>query len=209
MAGEEVGKENKVQFGIKGIHFFQATDNGSALTYGESNALPGATELELDPEGDMIKFYADNLVYYSAPNNQGYTGKMSVANVTEKFEELAFGTEKDDKGLITENVDSKGSQLAVAFEFDGDAKATRHVLFNVTFSRPKISSETKTEKAEPKALELEFTAMPDPYTGNVKTKTSGSTSTEVYDAWYTNVAGEKPATPPTEGGETKKATNKK
>lgn len=193
MAGEAI-KENKVQFGVKGIHFFEATDTGEKMTYGTSNPLPGATELELDPEGDMIKFYADNLVYYSASNNQGYSGKLSVANITEQFEELAFGTKKDENGLITENIDSKGKALAIAFEFDGDVKGTRHVMYNVTFSRPKISSETKTEKAEPKALELEFTAMPDPYTGNVKTKTSSTTSDEVFSNWYVAVAGQKPIT---------------
>lgn len=186
---EEQNVANKVQFGVSNLHYFEVTDTGEQLKFGEAYRLPGATELELDPEGDLVKFYADNIVYYTSNNNQGYSGKLSIAMTTEDFEALAFGTEKDENGIVTENINNKGKNLALAFEFDGDKKATRHILYNVTFSRPKISSETKSEKSEPKAIELEFTLMPDPYTGKVKSKTTSTTSENVYNNWYTAVGG--------------------
>lgn len=188
MADTQVA-ENKVSYGIKNVHWHEITDDGEKLTWGAGKAWKGASEIELDPEGDMVKVYADDMIYYTAPNNQGYSGKLSVYQVPAEFEAYALGDVVDEKGLQTENSAAKPKAVGLSFEFDGDAKATRHFIFNNTFSRPKVSSETKTEKAEPKAQELEFTSISDPYTGNVKTKTTAKTDAETYENWYETAGG--------------------
>lgn len=178
--------ENKVTFGLKNTHYAVITDDGKKITYGTPAALPGSTELTLDASGNAIEFFADDVKYYSADNNQGYTGKLKIAKLTEAFEKDVLGLD-DSKGVSTENANSKIKRIALMFEFDGDQKATRHLLFNVSLSRPGDGSKSKEDKVDVNTQELEFTAAPDPYSGNVKTKTNSKTTDEVYNAWYDKV----------------------
>lgn len=181
-----VASENKVTFGLKNTHYAVITDDGKKITYGTPAALPGATELTLDANGDGIEFYADDTKYFSADNNQGYTGKLTIAKLTEAFEKEVLGID-DTNGVSTENANSKIQRIALMFEFDGDQKATRHLLFNVSLSRPGDGSKSKEDKVDVNTQELEFTAAPDPYSGDVKTKTNSTTTEEVYNAWYNAV----------------------
>lgn len=178
-----VASENKVTFGLKNTHYAVITDDGNKITYGTPAALPGATELTLDASGDAVEFSADDTKYYSADNNQGYTGKLTIAKLTEAFEKEVLGID-DSKGVSTENANAKMKRIALMFEFDGDQKAVRHLLFNVSLSRPGDGSKTKEDKVDVNTQELEFTAAPDPYSGDVKTKTNSTTTEEVYNAWY-------------------------
>lgn len=175
--------ENKVTFGLKNTHYAVITDDGTKLSYGTPAALPGSTELTLDASGDAIEFFADDVKYYSADNNQGYTGKLTIAKLTEAFEKEVLGID-DSEGVSTENANSKIQRIALMFEFDGDQKATRHLLFNVSLSRPGDGSKSKEDKVDVNTQELEFTAAPDPYTSDVKTKTNSTTTEDVYNAWY-------------------------
>ena len=184
--------ENKVTFGLKNVHYAVITDDGQKLTYGTPAALPGATELSLDASGDAIEFFADDVKYFNEDNNQGYTGKLTVAKLTEAFEKDVLGID-DTSGVSTENVKAKIKRIALMFEFDGDQKATRHLLFNVSLSRPGEGSKSKEDKIDTNTQELEFTAAPNPYTGDVKTKTNSKTTAAVYDAWYTSVFSGTPA----------------
>lgn len=178
--------ENKVTFGLKNVHYAVITDDGKKLTYGTPSVLPGAVELSLDANGDAIEFFADDVKFYSADNNQGYTGKLTIAKLTEAFEKEVLGVD-DTEGVLTENANAKIKRIAMMFEFDGDQKATRHLLYNVSLSRPGDGSKSREDKVDVNTQELEFTAAPDPYSGKVKTKTSSTTTQAVYDAWYASV----------------------
>ena len=74
-------------------------ENG-VITYGEPIPIPGAINLVLDPRGEMTEFYADNILYYSASNNQGYDGTLTIANIPEQFAIDALGEEKDSIDLV-------------------------------------------------------------------------------------------------------------
>ncbi len=50
-----------------------------AIKFGTPIPLPGAVELTFEPRGDLIEFYADDMLYYAASNNQGYDGTLSIA----------------------------------------------------------------------------------------------------------------------------------
>lgn len=185
--------ENKVTFGLKNVHYATATVAAGVITYGTPVRLPGAVEISLEPRGDMVEFYADDILYYSASNNQGYDGTLNIANITEQFAIDALGETKDATDMVlTEKSTAKGKPFALLFEFDGDVKATRHVLYSCNASRPTVSSSTKTSTAEPNSNELSFVASPRETDYAVKTKTTETTPAAVYDAWYTKVYSKAP-----------------
>lgn len=179
---------NKVTFGLRNVHFSTYTVLDNVITYDEPVAIPGAVEISLEPRGDMIEFYADDMLYYSASNNQGYDGTLEIANIPELFAIEALGDEKDeDDQVITERTTNKTKPFALMFEFDGDKKAIRHVVYNCNANRPTVESTTKTDAAEPNTNELTFVASPRETDYAVKTKTTTETAESVYNAWYDSV----------------------
>lgn len=188
--------ENKVTFGLKNAHYVKITfgEDGS-ITYGTPKALPGSTELSLDPRGDMTEFYADDMLYYSASNNQGYDGTLTLANIPEEFAIDILGEEKDtDDAVMTEKATATGSYFALMFEFAGDIKEIRHVMYYCSASRPSIGSSTKTDSVEPNTNELTFIASARPGDYKVKTKTTTTTPDNIYNNWY-NAVYDKATTP--------------
>lgn len=175
----------KVTFGLKNVHYATYTETDGVITYDSPIAIPGAVELSLEPRGDMTEFYADDMLYYAASNNQGYDGTFSVAMIPEQFAIDALGEEKDETDMVlTEKSNAKGKNFALMFEFDSDVKAIRHVLYNCSANRPTVSSVTKTDSVEPTPNELTFVASPRANDLAVKTKTTDNTPSEVYDTWY-------------------------
>jgi phi13 family phage major tail protein len=180
--------ENKVNYGLTNVHYAPFTVENGVITYGTPIPIPGAINLVLDPRGEMTEFYADNILYYSASNNQGYDGTLTIANIPEQFAIDALGEEKDSIDLvITEKANKVGKPFALIFQFEGDVKATRVVLYNCTASRSKVGSSTKSNKTEPNENELTFIASPRATDLAVKTKTTVGTPSSIYDAWFTNV----------------------
>ncbi|ALX50468.1 major tail protein [Lentibacillus amyloliquefaciens] len=178
---------NKVNFGLKNVHYAPITNDETTgeRTYGSPIAIPGAVELSLEPRGDMAEFYADDMLYYSAQNNQGYDGTLSIATIPEKFSIDALGEEKDETDMVlTEIQKNQGKPFALMFEFDGDVKATRHVMYYCTANRPTVTGATRTDSLEPSPNELTFIATARSGDYYVKTKTTTNTTAEVYDAWY-------------------------
>ena len=77
-------------------------------------------------------------------------------------------------------------KFALLFEFTGDVKAIRHVLYNCSASRPSLESSTKEDTIEPNTEKLSLTADPRG-DGLVKARTGDSTGSEAYANWYKTV----------------------
>jgi len=180
---------NRVVYGIKNVHYAVATydQTTGSVTYDTPKPLPGAVELSLEPRGEMAEFYADNTLYFSAQNNQGYEGTLSIALIPEDFAADCLGETKGTDGVIAENATAKGKAFALLFEFEGDEKAVRHALYYCTANRPTLAQSTTTDTIEPQPSELTFVAAPRPSDGLVKSKTTADTSSTVYDGWYSAV----------------------
>ncbi|MBJ8070541.1 major tail protein [Bacillus cereus] len=192
--------ENKVTFGLKNVHYVPLDIKDFLVTFGTPIPLPGGVELTFEPRGDLIEFYADDMLYYAASNNQGYDGTLSIATIPEKFAIDALGEELDETdGVLNELADAKGKPFALLFEFDGDVNATRHVMYNCSASRPTIASKTKTSSAEPNTNELKFVSSPIVLAPGgramVKTKTTAKTTPAIYNDWYKKVYVKTPAAP--------------
>ncbi|GGN66754.1 phage tail protein [Oceanobacillus indicireducens] len=179
---------NKVQFGLKNVHYAPITEEEGKITYGTPIRIPGGVSLTLTPRGELAEFYADNMLYYSASSNDGYDGTLAIATIPEQFAIDALGEIKDeDDGVLTERADAKQKEFALLFEFDGDKKATRHVLYKCSANRPTITGETTTNTKEPQPNELTFISSARETDYAVKTKTTADTSKTVYDNWYKEV----------------------
>lgn len=180
--------ENKVKFGLKNVHYALLTvDEAGKATYASPEAIPGAVNLSLEASGDESKFYADNMAYYVTAANDGYTGTLEMALIPDKFRQEALGEQMDATNkILVENSAVEGKSFALLFEFNGDQKSTRHVLYNCTATRPGLSSETTTNAKEPVTETLNLTAAP-LANGNVKAKTTAETTEDAYNAWYATV----------------------
>ncbi len=179
--------QNKVAFGLSNAHYAIVTETDGTITYSTPKRFPGMVSLTLEPKGEQADFYADNLVYYTTSANQGYDGTLEVALLTEEFRTEVLGETVSDDGVFIENATANPKKIALLFEFDGDAKATRHVLPYVSVSRPGHSAATKTESTEPATGELTFVASPRPGDYVIKLSTGSETTEGVYNAWYTSV----------------------
>ena len=183
---------NKIKFGLKNVYYAVATiaADGSA-TYGTPVAFPGAVSLSLDPQGENTPFYADNIVYWTGVSNTGYEGDLEIARVTDSFKTDVLGYLTSGNGLYVEDANAQAVHFALMFQFEGDVKATRHVLYNCTASRPNIGGQTKEESVEPQTESVTITArtvfVSALNTDVVKSETNEDTATAVYDGWFTAV----------------------
>ena len=180
-------KENKVKYNLKNAHYAVITvGEDGAVKYGTPVPMPGSVSLSLDANGEPENFYADGGVYYVINNNTGYEGDLELALIPESFRTDILKEELDEKGVLIENSEVELGTFALLFEFDGDQKHIRHVMYNCSASRPSIESETKEETIEPGTETLSLTADPRE-DGLVKSRTGDTTDAATYAGWYQSV----------------------
>ena len=183
---------NKVKYGLKNVYAAVMTETVtqgvSTYTYAEPKRIPGAVNMSLNAEGDSTPFYADNIVYFRTTTNNGYSGDLEIALVPEWFREEILNEEQDDKGVFIERSDrGKPVHFALLFQFEGDEKAIRHVLYNCSVSgRPSVSSQTKEDSVSPVTETLSLSADPRG-DGLVKARSGSDTDDSTYQNWFTSV----------------------
>ena len=180
-------KKNKVKFNICNVHYALITvDEDGDMTFGTPVAMPGAVSLSLEPNGEPSNFYADGYAYYTISNNMGYEGDLELAMVPESFRTDVLKESLDDNSVLVESANVETANFALLFEFDGDVKKIRHVLYNCSAARPNIESATNEEEIEVQTETLAITAAP-LANGYVKARTGDSTTDTVYTGWYSSV----------------------
>ena len=144
-----MSKPNKVKYGLKNVHVapMTETDNG-IVSFGTPRRIPGAVNLSLPPVGENTPFYADDVEYFTAITNNGYEGNIEFALVPDWFKAAYLGEVVDENFVQIEHADVQPSPFALMFEFDGDKRKTRHVLFNCKASRPELSANTKNDSPD-------------------------------------------------------------
>ncbi len=186
--------ENKIKYGLKNVYYAVATiaADGSA-TYGSPKPFPGAVSLSLSPQGETSPFYADNIAYWIGVSNTGYEGDLEMARVIDSFKTDILGYKRDNKDVIFEDANANPVHFALIFQFEGDQKATRHVMYNCTAARPDAAGNTKSESIEPQTETVSITAtsiyVSTLGTGMdiVKSETVTSTDSSTYNGWFSAV----------------------
>ena len=153
--------KNKVKFGLSNVHIFPIkNETSTATTYGEVIKIPGAVNLTLSASGDDNTFYADDIAYFKMWANNGYEGDLEMAILPEEFLITILGQRKDSSGAVVESANDISKDFAMAFEFQGDVKRTRNILYKVTASRPDDEHATVTETKEPQTDSISIAALP-------------------------------------------------
>lgn len=148
---------NKIKYGLQNVYYAKITlGTGGVETYGTPKALPGAVSLSLDAEGDINQFYADNRAYWQQASNNGYKGSLEVAMIPDDFRKDILEEVVDDNGVLVEKSIVATTAFAILFEFAGDEKNKRCVLYNCAVTRPTIGGQTTEDKITPQPEELDI-----------------------------------------------------
>lgn len=183
---------NKIKYGIKNVYYAVATIGANnAATYDTPVALPGAVSLTLDQEGENNIFYADNIAYFSTYANDGYTGSLELALVPDSFRKDVLGEILDNKSVLVEDQNAPSVHFALLFQFEGDTKAVKHVVYNCIASRPSVSGNTKEASISPETETINLTATSIYVSALnkdiVKSRTTDSTDSTTYSGWNSAV----------------------
>lgn len=186
-----MANENKVQFNLKNVHYAVLTEakTGGATTYswGTPVAVPGAVNLDLEQQGEITKFYADGIVYYQSPVNNGYEGDLEMARIVDKMLQDVWGmTLGTTSKVLTENANTEAKAFALLFQIDGDANEDCYVLYNCTGTRPAIAAKTKEDTKEPQTQSSTISAAP-LGNGNVMARTTSETPEVTKNSWFSEV----------------------
>lgn len=184
--------QNKVKYNLKNVHYAKLiSESSTGPVYGEIKEWPGAVSVNFEPQGDSSTFYADGIKYYVTSTNTGYEGDFESALVPEDFKRDILGATEDSDGVLLENADAPTVYFALLFEFDGDVKARRHVMYKCSATRPSVESKTKEENVDVATETVKLTCSTTKINGvNIpKAETGTSTSEEVYNSWYTTIHG--------------------
>ena len=179
--------ENKVQFNLKNVHYAVLTALSPTPTWDTPVAVPGAVSLSLEQQGELTKFYADGIVYYQSSSNDGYEGDLEMARFPDQMYQDIWGdTLSATDNVLMENANVQPNSFALLFQIDGDVSGALYCLYNCTATRPNIEGETNNESKEPKTATCTVSAVPLP-DGNVRAKTTATTTEDVVSNWFKNV----------------------
>lgn len=187
--------ENKVRFGLKNVYYAlltEAADSNTNNVFGTPKAVPGAVSMTMDSNGTDGTFYADNVAYYKTFANNGYTGSLEMARITDEMLEDVWGMTVEN-GILTEKNNVQPKPFALMFQISGDKNEELYVLYRVVpTTKPSMGSETVAEQVEPGTQTFDFEALPlvtgpSYQAGKVFGRTVESTSTAIRTAWFTDV----------------------
>lgn len=187
--------ENKVRFGLKNVYYAiltESTSGSSNNSYGAPKAVPGAVNMTMNSNGTDGTFYADNVAYFKTFANNGYTGTLEMARITDEMMKDVWGM-SEVNGILTEKNNVQPNPFALLFQIEGDQKEELYVLYRVVpTSKPSMGSQTVGENVEPVTQSFDFEALPlvtgPAYqAGNIFGRTVETTATSVRNAWFSSV----------------------
>lgn len=181
--------DNKVHYALTNVYIatLEMDMEAGTVTFGIPKRLLGAVSMDLSAQGNVIKLRADGMDYYVVNSNNGYQGDLNIARIPDWFRSDILGdTISATDKVLMETTTQEPKAFAMLFEFLGDVKGTRHVLYNCAASRPNIKGENKDNLKDPDTDTLSLTASP-LQDGKVKASTTAETPVDVHKNWFQKV----------------------
>lgn len=182
---------NKVTFGLRNVHIaFFDEEAQEQPAWKTPIPIPGAVRWTPTAEGQESPFYADDVKYYVATSNDGYTGELEMALVPDEILAEMLGWEIDDNGALVENADGKQKPFALMFEVQGDQRNRRFVYYNCQANRPAKEQTTKADTITVNTDVLNLTIVPIEIGGKLRVKNVlelSDTNQVAYDSFFDEV----------------------
>lgn len=177
---------NRVNWGLALSAWGKITVDGNGNdVYGTPIKFLGNRQVNWDPAGDLIKVFADGTVIYTGRQNSGYTGSMELTNLDDEFAKWVLSESVDQKNVQYETKEPTVNRFYLIWEWIQDTKNTRHIMYNITASRPSMSATTSgdndTKTAQYRTLNM--TAIPRE-DGIVKASTRVDVDSTTYSNWF-------------------------
>lgn len=182
---------NKVTFGLRNVHIAFFDDEAQEQPAWKTPIpIPGAVRWTPTAEGQESPFYADDVKYYVATSNDGYTGELEMALVPDDILAEMLGWEIDDNGALVENADGKQKPFALMFEVQGDQRNRRFVYYNCQANRPAKEQTTKADTITVNTDVLNLTIVPIEISGKLRVKNVlelSDANQAAYDSFFDEV----------------------
>ena len=176
----------KVKYNLKNVHVAPRSEENGVVTYETPIAFPGAKSISLEAQGDIVKYYADGIVYWQSASNNGYEGDLEMALFTDEIREKILSEVIDSAKVILEKADALPKSFALLFEISTDEKGYRFCFYNCTMTRPSTESETTEETIEPGTESATISCAPE-INGTIRARTTAETGDDLYNGWYDEV----------------------
>lgn len=188
--------KNKVTFGLEKVHIAFLDDSGASPVWEAPIHVPGAISFAPEPQGEESNFFADNMPYFTHTSNNGYSGDLSTALISDAIQARMLGWSIDDNGMLVEETDGVPEEFALMGQIQGDKKNRRFVYYRCKASRPSKEYATKGESVEPNPDNLTLRILPVEVNGVNIVKSVlelNDANTAVYDAFFDAVVVPEPA----------------
>lgn len=183
---------NKIFYGITNVYYAKVTEtlgtNGQYTeTYRSPVRLIGARAISLPAQNENVNFPADNNPYYWRQSiTNGYEGTLTLAVLDDDFRKDILGeTLNNTDNTLIEKATDTPVPFALIFQFEGDDKATRHVLYRCIAGKPELASQTRDTTISPGEIAIPISAGGRLSDGMIKAKALEGTSK--YANWNTTV----------------------
>lgn len=176
---------NKVEFGISQLHIgTYTTDANGDVILGAPYHLPGARVFSAETQSEKNDYYADNIIYWSGYSGGTVEGDLTVALFTSEFKKQFLGYKETMDGGLGEIKNPYKPNIYLAFQVEGDAEATRAILYNGSLGSITREYATIEESKEPVEESIPTTFVGDAKTG--LTKVAYKPGDAGYDTLFTN-----------------------
>ena len=177
---------NRVNWGLAASAWGKITvDANGNDVYGAPIMFLGNRQVNWDPAGDLVKVFADGTVIYTGRQNSGYTGSLELTNLDDELAKWALSETVDSKNVQIEEKEPVVNRFYLLWEWVQDSKNTRHIMYNITASRPSMSATTAGDNDSKTAQyrTLNLTAIPRA-DGIVKASTRVDVDSTTYNNWF-------------------------
>ena len=149
--------------GLKNVVIAPLTvDTEETLTYGELQLLAGAIEASITPENaDPDIQFADDIEFDVLYPDPELSFKTKMADIPLQIQEMIFGNQIDDNGVLVRTAQDKPPYFAVGFKSEKSDKSFRYIWLYKVRAKPVTESyATKEGKTINRQTgEVEWTAI--------------------------------------------------